>query len=406
MFDLLNEIRQTIANNKLRTALTGLAVSWGIFMLIVLLGMSHGVKNAFTSSFMSIGNDNINMWGGMTSMPYKGYKEGRPIELETTDGDKLRSRGEGRIGNVSYELSNDTARISTMRDYITSYAGVYPSELSVGGMKMKAGRFINDYDISQRRKIIVLHEDNATKLFDCSVDSMIGKRVDCMGLSFVVVGVYGHEFRNRSYVPFTTARMLRGDDRAVNKITVNLKGMETMADGEAAERNVRESLGHAHDFDPADRSAVWIQNRFLNYLTTLTGLSLLDTAIWVVGILTMLTGIVGVSNIMFVSVRERTHEIGIRRAIGAKPRNILMQVLTESVAITTIFGYAGVFFGVLATAGIGALLGDTPAVKNPGVDIAVAVEVTMVLVVAGALAGLFPALKALKVKPVEALATE
>lgn len=235
---------------------------------------------------------------------------------------------------------------------------------------------------------------------------MIGKRVDCMGLSFVVVGVYGHEFRNRSYVPFTTARMLRGDDRAVNKITVNLKGMETMADGEAAERNVRESLGHAHDFDPADRSAVWIQNRFLNYLTTLTGLSLLDTAIWVVGILTMLTGIVGVSNIMFVSVRERTHEIGIRRAIGAKPRNILMQVLTESVAITTIFGYAGVFFGVLATAGIGALLGDTPAVKNPGVDIAVAVEVTMVLVVAGALAGLFPALKALKVKPVEALATE
>ncbi len=406
MFDLLNEIRQTIANNKLRTALTGLAVSWGIFMLIVLLGMSHGVKNAFTSSFMSIGNDNINVWGGMTSMPYKGYKEGRPIELETTDGEKLVSRSEGRVGKVYYELTNDTARISTMRDYITSYAGVYPSELSVGGLDMKAGRFINDYDISQRRKTIVLHEDNATKLFDCSVDSMIGKRVNCMGLSFVVVGVYAHEFRNRSFVPFTTARMLRGDDRAVNKITVNLKGVKTMADGEAAEKNVRESLGQAHDFDPTDRSAVWIQNRFLNYLTTLTGLGLLDTAIWVVGILTMLTGIVGVSNIMFVSVRERTHEIGIRRAIGAKPRNILTQVLTESVAITTLFGYVGVFLGILATAGIGALLGDTPAVKNPGVDIAIAVEVTVVLVIAGALAGLFPALKALKVKPVEALATE
>ncbi len=406
MFDLINEIRQTISNNKLRTALTGLAVSWGIFMLIVLLGMSHGVMNAFTGSFMSVGNDNINVWGGMTGKAYKGYKEGRPIELEITDGDEILSRGDGKVREVYYKISADTVKISTTRDYITGYTGVYPSSRQLDDIKIVFGRFINDADILERRKMIVLHQDNATKLFDLPLDQIVGKRVNCQGLSFTVVGIYKHDFRNGSFIPFSTARMLRGYDRTVQQITVKLTGLKTVLDGMNAEANVRGTLGKVHDFDPDDRSAVWVQNRFTNYLNSLQGLSLLDMAIWVIGILTMLTGIVGVSNIMFVSVRERTHEIGIRRAIGAKPRNILTQVLTESVAITTLFGYVGVFFGILVTEMIGYMLKDAPAIKNPGVDISIAVEVTAVLIVAGAFAGLFPALKALKIKPVEALATE
>ncbi len=200
--------------------------------------------------------------------------------------------------------------------------------------------------------------------------------------------------------------MMATEKDDVGALTVNLKNVHTEGDGRNAEDGIRRTLAQIHGFDPEDESAVWIANRFTDSLQGAAAMSILNTAVWVLGILTLLTGIVGISNIMFVSVRERTHEIGIRRAIGARPRAILTQVITESVAITVLLGYVGIDLGTAVTQLLSMVLADVPFLKNPTVSLTIAVEVTAVLIVAGALAGLFPAMRALKVKPVEALRDE
>ncbi len=405
MFDLISEIAQTLRNNKLRTALTGFAVAWGVFMLIVLLGMTRGVINSFNDGRMSQGANIISVWGGQTSMPYKGYKEGRSVELKEAD---LRTLEIENAGNVSAATSilYKTGVISTPKDYIsTGYNGVYPSALEDRGLNLVAGRFINGRDLEMKRKVIVLTKKNSEVLFDDST-KVLGGRVICEGLSFNVVGIIDPEFGQDSYIPFTTAMMLDGNSGKVSRIDVNLKNVKTMEDGEEVEKDIRSTLARQHEFNPEDQSGVWVWNRFTQHLTMDTAMSILDMVIWLIGIFTMLSGIVGVSNIMFVSVRERTHEIGIRRAIGARPRNILVQILTESVAITALFGYIGIFFGILVTELLNRLFSESDFLKNPTIDISIAVKVTLVLIVAGCLAGLFPALKALKVKPVEALRDE
>ncbi len=204
---------------------------------------------------------------------------------------------------------------------------------------------------------------------------------------------------------------MSGGSDYVNNITVKLKDVRTLEESENAEKGFRSTLGRQHTFADDDSGALWIWNRFSDYLTTSSAMGVLGMAVWIIGLLTMLSGIVGVSNIMFVSVRERTHEIGVRRAIGAKPRSILRQIILESVAITTLFGYVGIVFGVLAAQGIAALTagdgeGGHQILKDPTVDLAIAFQVTLVLIIAGALAGLFPAMKSLKIKPVEALRDE
>ncbi|MCM1517100.1 MAG: ABC transporter permease [Pseudoflavonifractor sp.] len=406
MLDLIREIAQTLRNNKLRTALTGFAVAWGIFMLIVLLGMSRGVFNSFSDSRMSQGFNSIDVWGGTTSKSYGGFKEGRAIALKDADLGAIESRDRRHVDEASPRLSGETGVISSPHDYISaSYSGVYPNALSRSGEEISEGRFINANDISNRRKVVVMSRKNAAILYPGRKE-FVGQRVNLQGLSFTIVGIYDSEWRQTTYIPYSTARTLKGDDSTVDQISVMIKDVETMEDGEAVERGVRGTLASRHSFDPDDNSAVWIWNRFTQHLTMNAGMGILDIAVWVIGIFTMLSGIVGVSNIMFVSVRERTHEIGIRRAIGAKPRNILTQIILESVSITALFGYIGIFFGILVTELLAAAFESSDFIKNPTVDISIALKVTAVLIVAGAIAGIFPALKALKVKPVEALRTE
>ncbi|MDE6450170.1 MAG: FtsX-like permease family protein, partial [Muribaculaceae bacterium] len=208
------------------------------------------------------------------------------------------------------------------------------------------------------------------------------------------------------YIPYTTARMLNGFAEDINSIVVEVQDMKTIQQGEQLEKAVRGTIAREHEFDPSDESAVWIWNRFTNHMQMSNGLGILDMAVWIIGIFTMLSGIIGVSNIMFVSVKERTHEIGIRRAIGAQPHSILTQIIMESVFITGLFGYIGVVFGIAVTELLDVIFADADFLKNPTVTVSIALQVTLVLVIAGSLAGLFPALKALKVKPVEALRTE
>ncbi|MDE6610525.1 MAG: FtsX-like permease family protein [Muribaculaceae bacterium] len=213
-------------------------------------------------------------------------------------------------------------------------------------------------------------------------------------------------FGQETYIPFTTAKALNGNDPSINVLAVELKNVKTEEDGTQAENEIKGTLSRIHNFDPDDDGAVWVWNRFKQQLQMSMGMNILEYAVWIIGLFTMLSGIIGVSNIMFVSVKERTHEIGIRRAIGAKPRSILVHIITESVAITGIFGYIGVFLGVIIMEAINSLMGETEFLTDARVDISIAIKVTIVLIIAGCLAGLFPALKALKVKPVEALRDE
>lgn len=406
MFDLAREIGQTLSNNKLRTALTGISVAWGILMLIILLGMAQGVMNGFNNSFLSQGSNYINIFPGRTSVAYKGYKEGRSIELKSSDLSSIENENGNVVQSMSSTLRGSSEIISSNIDYISSgYEGVYPEEIDKRGIPLTYGRFINNLDMKQKRKVMVLTEQNASILFHTPAEA-IGKTVKMKDLTFTVIGVINPRFGQQTYIPFTTASALKGGDPSVDVISVDLKNVSTMEDGEAAENGITSTLARVHNFDPDDGGAVNVWNRFTQHLTMATGLTILELAVWIIGLLTMLSGIIGVSNIMFVSVKERTHEIGIRRAIGAKPFSILLQIITESVAITAIFGYIGVFIGIVVTEALNNAFAGAEWISNPTVDISIAIKVTIVLIIAGCLAGLFPALKALKVKPVEALRDE
>lgn len=406
MFDLLREIYQTLRNNKLRTALTGFAVAWGIFMLIILLGMSRGVYNNFESFASADRSSSLSVWGGWTMQPYKGYKEGRRIRLLDSDRDPIAKDDNEHISSVQGTIALDSAKLSTSRDYVSeSVYGTFPDELKFANLNMIKGRFLNQLDLDEKRKVVVISSQSARALFG-DENNAVGNYVKAMSLAWQVIGVYQHEWETSSYVPYTTAMMLNGNDGRIGELTVRIKNVNTVEDGEAVEKSVRNSLSTTHGFNPEDRSAVHIWNRFVNYLTNKKATDILNMTIWIIGLLTMLSGIVGVSNIMFVSVRERTHEIGIRRAIGAKPRSILVQIVTESIAITTLFGYIGIVCGTAITALIAKLTEGADFLKDPTVNLSLALQVTIVLIIAGALAGLFPAIKATKVRPVEALHDE
>ena len=405
MFDLVREISQTISNNKLRTALTGLAVAWGIFMLIVLLGAARGVVNSFQDESTASSVNSIRLWSGTTSMPYKGYKDGRWVRLRDKDMEAIETEVPAAAeASISTSVSGQT--VTGPKDYLSaSLDAVYPDEARTQRITDIAGRFINQKDIVDNRRVIVLHSDNAALLFG-DADKALGQEVQTMKLSWKVVGVYEHRWRKSTFIPYSTYKALTGSDGYVDQMTVKVDGITTGEEAEATEDQIRSLLGRRHEFDPADSNAVWIWNQFANYLKQGQAMVYLNIAVWVIGILTLLTGIVGVSNIMFVSVRERIHEIGIRRAIGAKPKNIIIQILAESVAITALFGYIGLVAGMAVLQVLDSFIGDSQGFQNPTVDISIAVQVTLALIIAGAIAGLFPAIKATKVKPVEALRDE
>lgn len=406
MFDLFNEILQTLSHNKLRTALTGLAVAWGIFMLIVLLGVARGVTNSFESNMMGPGSKSIQIWGGNTSKPYGGYREGRRIRMSDSDPEDIARSNTRRISDVSSVIYGEAQLTRSPKASMTiEYTGMYPSSFAQERYSMVSGRYINDKDMADQAHVIVLAEDNVPVLFPDG-DDPLGQYVSVKGISFKVVGVYHANWGRDNIIPYTTARTMAASKDEVGSIKVSLGDVTTEADGEEAEQSVRRTLARNHTFDPDDTGALWVNNRFTQGLQAQSGMNILNMSVWVLGLLTLLSGIVGISNIMFVSVRERAHEIGVRRAIGARPGSILVQVITESVAITTLFGYIGIVMGTALTQVIGMATAESGVLENPTVNLSLAFEVTMVLIVAGALAGLFPALKAIKVKPVEALRDE
>ena len=417
MRDIITEIWSTARRNKLRTALTGFAVAWGIFMLIVLLGAGNGLINASMNNNSRFIANSMAIFGGTTSKPYKGLKEGRYVPLKDKDITTTETQFMENIDEVGARVSQPATTISLGENYVsTTLNGVYPNHEQTDKMEMRYGRFINHIDMKEKRKVLVLGDKQAEELTH-NVESLVGKYLKVGAFAFRVVGIY-KEKQNSSasaYTAYTTLQTVYGKSNQPERIVFTFHGLNTEKANEDFEKEYRAKLNTAHQADPEDESALWIWNRYTQNLQMETGMSIIRTALWIVGLFTLLSGIVGVSNIMLITVKERTREFGIRKAIGAKPWSILKLIIVESVIITTFFGYIGMVLGVAANEYMDATLGhdviDTGLFKttmfvNPTVGLDVCIEATMVMVIAGTLAGLVPALKASRIRPIEALRAE
>ncbi len=415
MIDLWQEIYGTIKRNKLRTFLTGFAVAWGIFMLIVLLGAGNGIIHAFEQNTSERALNSIRLGGGWTTKSYEGLKEGRRIRLDNKDLIATGKYFPDNIVTAGATLSQGSMNINFGQEYINiSVMGVHPNYVQSEAIKTASGRFINQNDIREQRKVIILHKKSAEILFGKLHTEPIGKFVNASGVAYRVVGLYEDQGDQSSmaFIPFSTLQTIYNKGDKLNNIIFTTQNLTNEEANTAFEKEYRKVIAANHRFDPEDESAIWIWNRFTQYLQTQNVASLLRTAIWVIGIFTLLSGIVGVSNIMLITVKERTREFGIRKALGAKPFSILWLIIVESVTITTFFGYIGMVAGIGATEWMNATFGTQTAdagmfqarmFSDPTVDIGIAIQATLTLIVAGTLAGFFPAKKAVSISPIEAL---
>lgn len=419
MKDLLTEIWESIRRNKLRTALTGFAVAWGIFMLIVLLGAGNGLMNAFMNQGDRFATNTMAVFGGVTSKPANGYQTGRRILLNDNDIALTQSAlFADHVDKISPELFKGPYTLVFNNRHISAYLnGCYPTLQEMNRIEMFEGRFINQNDIQMQRKAIVLAASHAIELMNGGEDyaSMIGKTVTAGGITWQVVGVYKTDRtaqRVEDFVPVTTMQVLMNETNSVDQINFSFHGLTTEEENEQFEKTYRAALNRAHKAAPDDESSIWIWNRFTQNMQMSKGTHYIRTALWVLGILTLVGGIVGVSNIMLITVKERTREFGIRKAIGASPWAVMKLILAESVSITALFGYIGMFLGMVAcevmkmTVGQSSVefFGETVRLfVNPTVSLSISFGVTILLVVAGTLAGLSPAMKAARIRPIEAL---
>ena len=408
--ELLNEIWQTARRNKLRTTLTGFAVAWGIFMLIVLLGAGNGLINANLKQSDRFLSSSMVVFGGWTSKAYQGLKEGRSVRLHDRDMEITATEFKENVDEVGAQY-NTSATISLGQQYIsTTISGIYPNHTKIDKVEILHGRYINDIDIKESRKVLVVGNKQAKEL-NCRV----GDFVNVGNFAFKIVGIYKEQENGRAdaFGSYTAIKRIYGaktDD--IGRIEFTFHGLATEEANTAFEKNYRRRINAEHQAHPDDEDAVWLWNRFTQNLQMEQGIGIIRTALWIIGLFTLLSGIVGVSNIMLITVKERTHEFGIRKAIGAKPWNVLKLIIVESVIITTFFGYIGMVLGIAANEYMDATRGhdtiDTGLFKatmflDPTVGLDVCIEATMVMIIAGTIAGLIPAFKASRIRPIEAL---
>lgn len=419
MRELIKEIWSTSKRNKLRTSLTGFAVAWGIFMLIFLLGAGNGLINAQLQQSTRFLANSMRVFPGETSKAYKGLKEGRSITLNDKD-ILISNKTYGQyVDDVGGRLEQYNVNINYGDNYVASQSlvGVAPTHPKIDKTELIAGRFINEIDMKEQRKNVVLSRSQAKELSK-DYRSLVGKNVKISNLNFQVVGIYkDDESRNNTeaFIAYSTIKTIyaKGDDAGSLEFTI--KNLKTKEDNKQFEKNYRASINNNHQAAPDDERTIWLWNRYMDNIQMNQGIAIMQTALWIVGLFTLLSGIVGVSNIMLITVKERTREFGVRKAIGAKPWSILKLIITESIIITSFFGYIGMVCGVAANEIMNATIGhtiiDTGLFKaamfvNPTVGIGTCIGATITIVIAGTIAGLIPAIKAARIRPIEALRAE
>ena len=415
--EIIHEIASSLRNNKLRTALTGFAVSWGIFLLITLLGAGNGLMNSFTGNIRNYISQSIEVEGWRTSKPYKGYKENRNIELDQKDLDYTEGPAwEGIIGHVSVSTASTSASLALGDKTVSGWLhGVMPDYQEQNKIQMASGRFINQEDLAERRKVIVISGSQARELIPDNPEAVLGTWIATGKIAYRVVGIYHtdeSDIRRGCHIPYTTYKSIYDRSDKIANISFTVDGPKTLQEHRDFEEAYTSVLKRNHDSAPDDNRGLWINNGYTQNLQMNEGTRILNIALWILGLLTLVSGIVGVSNIMLITVKERTHEFGIRKAIGARPGAILRLIIAESIAITAVFGYVGMFLGMIACqimdktvgqSGVNIGMEEIHMLVNPTVGLDVALEATLLLIIAGSLAGAIPAWKASRVKPIEAL---
>ncbi len=412
--DIWQEILATIKKNKMRTFLTGFSVAWGIFMLMILLGSGNGLSNGVAANFM---NDAVNamwIWTGETTIPYQGMKSGRPIQFHNEDQEIVKkvsgvgvSSGRYFMGNTRYSYNKESGEYTTIT--------CHPELKDVENLIINEGRFINKIDILQKRKVVVLGVDIKNALFKDS--TALGEYVNINNVPFKVVGISTEpgSTRNRNaFMPVSTAQMIFSGSNRLHNLALTINA-QTLDESQAIEDQIRNLLARQHKFDPKDEGAIGLFNKLEAYIQTMKIFQAIKIFIWIIGIGTLIAGIVGVSNIMLIVVKERTKEIGIRKAIGASPASVIGLIMLESILITTIAGYIGLVLGtglmeminyfMVQSAGATPEQGES-VFLNPTVDFNIAVASTLLLIIAGAIAGYIPAKRAASIKPIVALRDE
>lgn len=414
-FDSFREILSTIGKNKLRTFLTGFAVAWGIFMLIILLGAGNGLKNGVTSNFSGRATNSVRIFPGYTSMPYNGLPADREIKFDEKDYDLIKNK----ISEVQYVSPrvNQQVTLSYGEEYGQwNLFGVTEDAAYINNISIKSGngRFINRMDMNDRRKVIVINSDIKKILFKDK--DPIGENVIANNLVFQVIGVYDDSDQRGNtppaFIPFSTAQTLYNKGYGFRRIEFTVNGLNTIEANEKFNNRLRKKLAVIHNFDPKDQSAVYIRNTAQDSIQTQQIFTMISLFIVVIGACSLMAGIVGVGNIMLITVKERTREIGIRKALGATPASVLKLIIFESIFITTIAGYIGMIVGIGLTELISFAMNsggaaDGPTIfKDPTVDIGTVLLATLALIICGVVAGLIPAIRATRVSPIEAMRSE
>jgi putative ABC transport system permease protein len=402
------EILSIIRKNKLRTLLTGFSVTWGIFMLIILLGSGKGLENGVHDQFASSAVNTLWVWGGETSLPYKGLKPGRDISFRNADYDQIKSS----VTGVEYISGRMFVWGSNTISYKTEYGdfdirSVHPDYGIIEKLSMSQGRFINDNDIAENRKVAVI--GMAVKEALIKQEEAIGKHINIRGIPFLVVGVFtdddGRQDNQRAvYLPISTAQKALATIDRINTLAVTVASND-VSDSKRMEDEIRKDIAERHVFDEKDKNAMFIWNAVEEFKQFQDLFAAIRLFIWIIGVGTIVAGIVGVSNIMMISVKERTREIGIRKSLGATPRSIVSMIMQEALLITGLSGYIGLVLGIGVLELVNPYL-QSEFFRNPEADLRVAISALVVLVIAGMLAGFVPARRAAAIKPVEALKEE
>jgi putative ABC transport system permease protein len=406
--DRIQEIYSTIQKNQLRTALTGFSVAWGIFMLVLLLGSGTGIENGVKNEFRNVATNSIWVHPGQTSKPFKGLQPGRSIEFTNRDYDDIKTNLKG-VEHITarYYLWN-TNLIAYKNEYgAFNIIALHPDHKFLENTILKEGRLINELDVKRARKVATIGTLAKEQLF--KDEPAVGKFININGVPFRIIGVHFDEGREMHlrliYLPISTAQKVFGGGNQIHGYMFTV-GNASVEQGRAMENAVRSKMAQRHNFSPDDPKALRVFNtveRFQKLVRLFSGIRIF---IWIIGIGTIIAGIVGISNIMLISVKERTREIGIRKALGATPGSILGLILIESVLITAVAGYIGLVTGVAVIELASTYLPKLDLFQHPEVDFRVAIGALVLLVISGTIAGFVPARKAASIMPVEALRDE
>ena len=405
-WDKWQEIFSSIRRHKMRTILTALGVFWGIFMLVILLGAGKGLQNGVAYEFRDDAINSVWVRRGTTSMPFEGLPKGRRIVFNNDNYDYLNTFESIEALTGRYYLSGGNQMVRYGKkslSYMTM--GVHPGHKVIENSIIEEGRFINERDIREVRKVVVIGQPVQKELF--GERNAIGEMISIGGISYKIVGVYsdigGEEEMRTLYIPISTAQKVYDGTENVHQLMFTVDGLSVEETNQLSEV-IRKDLARQLQFDPDDRRAVYVFNLAEEYQQFQNLFTAIRIFVWFVGLGSIIAGVIGVSNIMLIVVKDRTKEIGIRKALGATPYSIISMILQEAVFITSIAGYLGLLAGV----GVIYLMGEMQVeyFRNPTVNLGVAVAATVVLILAGALAGLMPALQAAKINPVVAMKSD